>query len=81
MLYFICMKKQTNTDITIDPKVKFGKPVIAGTRVPVDLVVGKIAGGMEMEKVEKEYNLTHKQILTAFRYAAELIASEEVHIA
>ena len=49
MLYFICMKKQTNTDITIDPKVKFGKPVITGTRVPVDLVVGKIAGGMEME--------------------------------
>lgn len=75
------MRKHTNTDITIDPKVKFGKPVITGTRVPVDLVVGKIAGGMEMEEVEKEYNLTHKQILTALRYAAELIASEKVRVA
>ncbi len=81
MLYSICMKKQTNTDITIDPKMKFGKPVITGTRVPVDLVVGKIAGGMEIEEVEKEYNLTHEEVLAAFRYAAELIASEEVHIA
>lgn len=80
MLYSICMKTQTNTDITVDPKVKFGKPVITGTRVPVDLVVGKIAGGMKMEEVEKEYDLTHKQVLTAFRYAAELIASEEIHI-
>jgi len=29
--------------IVVDEKVRFGKPVIAGTRVPVDLVVGKVA--------------------------------------
>lgn len=72
------MNKQHNINIAIDPKVKFGKPLIAGTRVPVDLVVGKIAGGMAMEEVEKEYDLTHEQVLAALRYAADLVASEEV---
>ncbi|MCX5636891.1 MAG: DUF433 domain-containing protein [Planctomycetota bacterium] len=32
--------------ITVDEKIRFGKPVIKGTRVPVDLVLGKLAGGM-----------------------------------
>ena len=62
------MKTQQIADnITIDPKVRFGKPVIAGTRVPVDLIVGKIAGGMGIEEVEQEYSLTHKQVLAALR--------------
>lgn len=69
----------TKQNITTDPKVKFGKSVIAGTRVPVDVVVGKLAGGMTMEEIEKEYSLTHKQILAALRYAADLVASEDVY--
>jgi len=40
--------------ITIDEKVRFGKPVVKGTRVSVDLVLGKLAGGMEMDEVIKE---------------------------
>jgi len=36
--------------ITIDEKVRFGKPVIKGTRVPVDLIVGKLAGEMTYKK-------------------------------
>ena len=32
--------------ITVDEKVRFGKPVIKETRVPIDLIIGKLAGGM-----------------------------------
>ena len=32
--------------ISVDEKIRFGKPVISGTRVPVDLIIGKLAGGM-----------------------------------
>jgi len=32
--------------ITVDPKIMFGKPVIKGTRVPVELVLRPIAAGM-----------------------------------
>jgi uncharacterized protein (DUF433 family) len=44
--------------VVVDPAVRFGKPVIRGTRVPVDLVVGKLAGGMTPEEVAAEYGLT-----------------------
>lgn len=64
--------------IEIKPKVHFGKPVIKGTRVPVDLIVGKIAGGMTTEEVTKEYKLTREQVLAALQYAAKLVAEEEL---
>ena len=64
--------------ITTDPKVHFGKPVIAGTRVPVDLVVSKMAGGMTMEEISREYDLTREQVQIALQYAAHLVAEEEL---
>ena len=37
--------------IVLDPAVSHGKPVIRGTRVPVTVVVGSLAGGMTFEEV------------------------------
>ncbi len=64
--------------ITVDEKVRFGKPVIAGTRVPVDLVVGKLAGGMTVEHVMEEYALLREDVLAALSYAARAIGDEQV---
>ena len=64
--------------IIIDEKVRFGKPVIKGTRVPVDLVLGKLAGGMTYEEVMTEYDLTREDILAVLDYAAKHLADEEV---
>jgi len=64
--------------ITVNEKVRFGKPVIAGTRVPVNLVVGKIAGGMTVDEIMGEYDLTKGQVLAALRYAADLVSQEEI---
>ena len=72
------MKTHLSPHITIDQKVRFGKPVIKGTRVPVDLIVGKIAAGMKIEEVVKEYDLTRDQVLAALQYAAKLVSEEEL---
>jgi uncharacterized protein (DUF433 family) len=64
--------------IVIDEKVRFGKPVIKGTRVPVDLIIGKLAGGMTYEEVMSEYDLTREDILAALDYAAKHLSDEEV---
>lgn len=64
--------------ITVDEKVRFGKPVIKGTRVPVDLILGKLAGGMTYEEVMAEYGLTKENILAALKYASNHLASEEI---
>jgi uncharacterized protein (DUF433 family) len=64
--------------ISIDEKVRFGKAVIKGTRVPVDLIIGKLAGGMTYEEVMSEYDLTREDILAALDYAAKHLSGEEV---
>ena len=46
--------------IVIDPAICHGKPVIRGTRMPVSLVVGSLAGGMSFEQLRQEYDLPWK---------------------
>ena len=49
--------------ITSDPAIMFGKPVIKGTRVPVELIVDKMAGGRTVEQLLKSYpHLTAEDI-------------------
>jgi hypothetical protein len=43
--------------IAVDETVRFGRSVIAGTRVPVDTVVGKTASGMSFDEVAEEYGI------------------------
>jgi uncharacterized protein (DUF433 family) len=65
--------------ILIDPKICHGKPVIRGTRVPVAIVVGSLAGGMGFEEIEREYGLTAQDIRAALRFAGELVEKEQHH--
>ena len=55
----------THDRMSIDPHVCHGKPVIRGTRVPVAIVVGSLAGGMSLEEIEAEYGLTREDIQAA----------------
>ena len=73
--------KEIAPGIVVNREVRFGKPVIKGTRVPVDLVIGKMAGGMTIEEVMKEYDLKREDILNALSYAATLMKEEEIRVA
>ena len=55
-----------------------GKPVIKGTRVPVDVILGSLVGGMSYEEIEKEYEIKRTDILAAIEYAAKFVMGEEV---
>jgi len=68
--------KEIAPRIIIDPEIQGGRPVIQGTRVPVDLILGKIAGGMTIEELMKEYELKKEDILAALQYAAQVIKEE-----
>jgi len=68
--------------ITVDPEIMFGKPVIKGTRVPVELVLRKIAGGMsEQQILEHHPHLTVEDIHAAAAFAADHLAAEEIVLA
>ena len=64
--------------IVIDPTVRHGKPIIKGTRVPLEIIIGSLAGGMEIEEIVKEYDLQKEDVLAALAYAARVIAREEI---
>ena len=49
--------------IVIDPKVRHGKPVIMGTRVPVEVVLGSLAGGMRIGDICKEYGIKRGDLI------------------
>jgi len=66
--------------ITIDQAVMAGKPVIAGTRIPVDLVLGKLARNVDVEALLRDYpRLTKPDIQAALYYAHDLVAGEDVY--
>jgi len=65
--------------IIIDPKIRHGKPIINGTRVPVDVILGSLIGGMKYEEIEKEYGVKKEDIIAAIEYAAKFVIGEEIH--
>ena len=70
----------TLTDrIEVDPEVMLGKPVIRGTRIPVELLLRKLSeGASEADLLEAYPGLTRDDIHAAMRYAADTLAHEEV---
>ena len=66
--------------IVIDPAVRHGKPIIKGTRVPLGIILGSLAGGMTIEEIVKEYDLQKEDVLAALAYAARIIAGEEISV-
>jgi uncharacterized protein (DUF433 family) len=65
--------------IVVNPKVMVGKPVIRGTRVPVDGIIHLIAQGKKIEDVLAEYpRITRLDIKAALEYAESLVRGEDV---
>jgi len=72
-------EKEIAPGITVDPKVRFGKPIIKGTRVDVATILGHLAAGDSLEELMEDYGLSRDQVLAAIGYAAEIVALEDVH--
>jgi uncharacterized protein (DUF433 family) len=65
--------------IEINPEVMLGKPVIRGTRIPIELLLRKLAEGATEEDLLDAYpRLGREDIHAALAYAADTIALEEV---
>ncbi len=67
--------------IVIDPKVLVGKPVIRGTRLSVQFVVGLLAEGWSEQQILEDYpGVTHEDVLACLRYASDELKSEKVYL-
>jgi uncharacterized protein (DUF433 family) len=68
-----------NNRIEINPEIMLGKPVIRGTRIPVELVLRKLSeGATEAELLDAYPRLTIADIQAALAYAADSLAHETI---
>jgi uncharacterized protein (DUF433 family) len=68
------------TQITADPAVLGGKPVVRGTRLAVDFVLGLFAAGWTTQQVIENYpGLTSESLLAVFAFAAESLGDETLY--
>lgn len=67
----------TDPRIVSHPKVKMGKPVVAGTRIGLDLILEKLGSGEPIEALlESHPGLSRDDVLAALRYAADQLRTE-----
>lgn len=64
--------------ITADPAVLVGKPVVRGTRLAVEFILGLMAQGWPEQEIARNYRLTTEQIRACAAYAQERMSEEKV---
>ena len=69
--------------IAVNSNVHFGKPCVAGTRVPVLSVLELVSEGLSFETIVRDYypDLQIEDVRACVRYAMEIVAAEEIHVA
>jgi len=76
------MEKEYKTHIVVDSRIHFGKPCIAGTRIPVEEVLRLIQEGITFENIIKNYypDLQIDDIKACVQYAVDTIRLEEIYM-
>jgi uncharacterized protein (DUF433 family) len=69
--------------ITVSPRIHFGKPCVAGTRIPVQNVLELIREGVTFPEIIQEYypDLQLQDLQACVQYAIDVVAAEDLHIA
>jgi uncharacterized protein (DUF433 family) len=66
--------------IVIDPDILVGKPVVKGTRLSVDFLLGLLAQGWAESEILRNYpGLEREDLLACWAYAAEALGQERVY--
>lgn len=68
--------------IEVNPKIHFGKPCVAGTRIPVLSVLELLSEGLSFEKIIQDYypDLQIEDIRACVQYAIDVLAVEDIHV-
>jgi uncharacterized protein (DUF433 family) len=68
--------------ITVDPKIHFSKPCVAGTRITVQSVLELVGEGIPFDEIIRDYytDLQLEDIHACLRYAIALVAAEDIHL-
>ena len=73
------MKKR----IAVNPEIRFGKPCVAGTRIPVQNVLELVREGNSFAEIIRDYypDLEPEDVRACIQYAIDVVAAEDIHLA
>lgn len=60
-------------EIIQDPEVRFGKPVIEGTRISVYDILDALKGGWTVDEIAEEFNISKESVIKAIEFIEEKI--------
>jgi uncharacterized protein (DUF433 family) len=68
-----------NNRIVVDPRIMAGKPVVRGTRIPVDLVLKRLSQDLDLGSLFESYpRLTEDDVKACLAYAYQVVQGEDV---
>ena len=69
--------------IAVDPRIHFGKPCVAGTRIPVQSVLELVRDGLSFKQIVADYysDLEPEDIRACVQHAIDVLAVEDIHLA
>ena len=69
--------------IAVSPGIHFGKPCVAGTRIPVQSVLELVREGLSFADIIRDYypDLKPEDICACIQYAIDVLAAEDIHLA
>ena len=69
--------------IAVNPQVHFGRPCVAGSRIPVQSVLELVREGISFGEITKDYypDLATEDIRACIQYAIDVMAAEDIHLA
>jgi uncharacterized protein (DUF433 family) len=68
--------------IAVNPQIHFGKPCVAGTRVPVQSVLELVREGIGFADITRDYypDISFDDIRACVQYAIDVVSAEEIHL-
>ncbi len=74
--------KETQQRIEINPNIHFGKPCVAGTRIPVQSILELVGNGISFEGIIRDYypDIQAEDIRACIQYAIDVLNAEDIHI-
>jgi uncharacterized protein (DUF433 family) len=78
---FMVIEEPVMTErIILDPTILAGKPVIRGTRLSVEFIIGLMADGWNEADILRNYpGLTHEDVAACLAYARNVLQSEKIY--
>jgi len=74
------MTASTHAHIVLDPAILAGKPIVRGTRLSVDFVIGLLADGWSEDQIVENYpGLSHDDVLACLAYVRDMLRGERVY--